>query len=99
DLDFYLFDSGTYIYGVDEKRNLKVPLYKFVADTKIEQDIFKIGTKDKIYYNKIYREITRKDRRIRFGKSFTLELQNNNKINIKLIIIKFNGKLHVRIEE
>src|SRR5699024_738321 len=96
DLDFYLFDSGTYIYGVDEKRNLKVPLYKFVADTKIEQDIFKIGTKDKIYYNKIYREITRKDRRIRFGKSFTLEFQNNNKININF---KESGNLSERIKD
>jgi hypothetical protein len=96
DLNFYLFNSGTYIYGVDEKKNVEIPLHRFTADIKIEQDTFKIGTKKGIYYNKIYREITHEGRNTKFGKSFTIGLPENNKVNINF---KETGNLRERIKD
>lgn len=83
DLNFHLFDSGTYIYGVDEQRNIEVPIAKFKADLKIEKVDFTIGTKDKDYYNYFYREISKDDIIVKFGKGFTLKPSEGKRFNIQ----------------
>lgn len=77
DLDFHLFNSGTYIYGIDKDSNIEVPISRFKADAKIEEVEFNIGTKKKIYFDRIYREISRDDTVIRFGKGFTFKLDGS----------------------
>ena len=77
DLDFHLFNSGTYIYGVDEARNIQVPISRFKADAKVEEVDYKIGTEQKVYYQHIYRETSKDGVMIKFGKGFTLKFDES----------------------
>jgi len=95
DLDFYLFDSGTFIYGKNKHTNLKVPIDRFKADIKIEQEEFNIGTRDKVFYDKFYREKTKDNQKIKFGKSFTMVL-SGNKLDINFAE---SGSIRERIKD
>lgn len=95
DLDFYLFDLGTFIYGENKHTNLKVPIDRFKADIKIEQEKFNIGTRDKVFYDKLYREKTRDNQKIKFGKSFTMVL-SDNKLDINF---SESGSIRERIKD
>jgi len=77
DLNFHLFNSGTYIYGIDEARNIEVPISRFKADAKIEEIDFNIGTEQKVYYQHIYRETSKDGVLIMFGKGFTLKFDGS----------------------
>lgn len=96
DLDFYLFENGTYIYGLDKENNLKVPLSKFKADVKIEEVEFNIGTIDKVYFDRIYREKSKNDLKVKFGKSFSIVVKNKDKIDINF---KESGSIEERIKD
>src|SRR5699024_291300 len=68
---------GTYIYGVDEARNIQVPISRFKADAKVEEVDYKIGTEQKVYYQHIYRETSKDGVMIKFGKGFTLKFDES----------------------
>lgn len=96
DLDYYLFESGTYVYGVNKEKGKKIPISRIKAESKIEQIDYKIGTKDKVYYDKAFREKTRKEIRVRFGNSYTILFLDNKKVDIKF---KESGSIENRIKD
>jgi len=96
DIERRFFNEGTYVYGKINKYNLMVPLHKFKADARIELVDFNIGTKDKVYYKSIEREISPSGRIVKFGKSFTMTFPNKDKFNI---VFKDSGNLKERIKD
>lgn len=96
DIDYFLFESGTYIYGIKEESHTKETLGRFTAVSKIEKDNLDIGTINRVHYTQIYREKTKDSQNLKFGNGFTISLQEDGEI-------KFNftekGTLKERIKD
>lgn len=96
DIDQYLFNHGTYLYGKIPDYGIEIPVKKLIFDTKYEQVEMKVGTEDKTYYEYITIKKTKDEKSTSFGESFRLINSGKGKFNINF---KESGTLERRIKD